>query len=64
MSENEIMTELRAVREEYAKSFDYDLEAIFRDAQAKQLERTDREVVHLEPKQVAPADVPKSRRSA
>jgi hypothetical protein len=36
MLKDEIIEEIHALREEYAKSFDYDLDAIFNDLRHKQ----------------------------
>ncbi len=43
---DEIVEEIHKIREEYAKSFNYDLEAIFEDLRKKQAE-SGREVVSL-----------------
>ena len=64
MDKNEIMTELRSHREQYAKSFNDDLEAIFRDAQERQRQTTDREVIALRPRQVEPTGDLKRKHSA
>ncbi len=37
MYKNEILEEIHKYREDYARSFDYDLRAIFNDLQKKQL---------------------------
>jgi hypothetical protein len=42
MYENEILEEIHKYREEYARSFQYDLRAIFNDLQQKQLAHKDR----------------------
>lgn len=42
MYENEIVEEIHKYREEYARSFDYDLRAIFNDLQKKQMAHKDR----------------------
>jgi hypothetical protein len=44
MWNDEIVEELRKVREEYAAQFDYDLEAIFKDLKHQE-EKSDREVL-------------------
>lgn len=49
MLKDEIVEEIHRIREEYAKSFNYDLDAIFADLQKKQAE-SGREVVKLSPK--------------
>lgn len=46
MWQDEIVEEIRRIREEYAKSFNYDLDAMFADLQKKQTE-SEREVVKL-----------------
>lgn len=43
---DEIVEEIHKIREEYAKSFNYDLDAIFADLRKKQAE-SGREVVNL-----------------
>ncbi len=43
---DEIVEEIHRIREEYAKSFNYDLDAIFEDLRKKQAE-SGREVVNL-----------------
>ncbi len=43
---DEIVEEIRRIREEYAKSFDYDLDAIFADLRKKEAE-SGKEVVTL-----------------
>lgn len=42
MYNNEILDEIHKYREEYAKSFQYDLRAIFNDLKQKQLAHKDR----------------------
>ncbi|TAF92107.1 MAG: hypothetical protein EAZ49_02750 [Oscillatoriales cyanobacterium] len=51
MLQDEIVEEIHKIREEYAKSFNYDLDAIFADLQKKQAE-SGREVVKLSPKRL------------
>ncbi len=46
MWEDEILEEIHRIREEHAKSFNYDFKAIFADWQKKQAE-SGREVVNL-----------------
>jgi hypothetical protein len=46
MYKDEILEEIHKYREEYAKSFNYDLKAIFRDLRDKQIARG-HEVVKL-----------------
>lgn len=49
MLPDEIVEEIHRIRDEYAKSFNYDLKAIFADLQKQQAE-SGREVVKLPPK--------------
>ena len=49
MWQDEILDEIHTIREEHAKSFNYDLDAMFADWQKKQSEGG-REVVNLSPK--------------
>ncbi len=46
MWQNEVLEEIYKIREEHAKSFDYDLDAMFVDWQEKQAE-SGRKVVNL-----------------
>ena len=46
MFHDEIVEEIQRIREEYAKSFNYDLDAVFADLRRKQAE-SGREVVTL-----------------
>jgi hypothetical protein len=46
MWKDEIVEEIHRIREEYAKSFNYDLDAIFADLRKKETE-SGREVVNL-----------------
>ncbi|PSB19546.1 hypothetical protein C7B65_11565 [Phormidesmis priestleyi ULC007] len=57
MLQNEILDEIYKVREEHAKSFNYDLDAMFADWQKKQAEGG-RKIVNLSPKRIptAPSD--------
>jgi hypothetical protein len=48
-----IVEEVRAIRDAYAKQFNYDLEAIYRDLKEQEA-RSGRVVVSLPPKRVAP----------
>ncbi len=54
MAEDPIVEEVRAARDEHAKKFGYDLEAIFRDLKAKEKE-TGRRYSRLSPRPVGPA---------
>ncbi len=47
--QNHILDEIHRIREEHAKSFNYDLDAMFADWQKKQAEGG-RKVVNLSPK--------------
>jgi hypothetical protein len=49
MLQDEIVEEIHRIREEYAKSFNYNLDAIFADLQKQEAE-SGREVVKLLPK--------------
>ncbi len=49
MLQDEIVEEIHRIRDEYAKSFNYDLNAIFADLRKQQAE-SGREVVKLPPK--------------
>ena len=49
MLQDEIVEEIHRIRDEYAKSFNYDLKAILADLQKQQAE-SGREVVKLSPK--------------
>lgn len=49
MCENEILEDIHRIREEHAKSFNYDLDAMFEDLQKRQYE-DGRQVVNLSQK--------------
>lgn len=49
MWQDEVLNEIHKIREEHAKSFNYDLDAMFADWQKKQSE-SGREVVNLSTK--------------
>lgn len=53
MTEDEVMREVRAIREAYAARFDFDPRALYEDAKRREAEE-DREVVHLQPKRLDP----------
>lgn len=55
MADDEIMAEVRAIRDAYAKRFNYDVRAIFDDAKEHE-KRTTRKVVSLEPKRLKTAE--------
>ncbi len=59
MWKDEIVEEIRRVRESYAKSFNYDIKAIIADLQKKQTE-SDREMVKLPVKRRNVPDCPNS----
>lgn len=52
MTNDPIIEELHRIREEYAASFNYDLNAIVADLKAKQA-KSERKVVRLEPKRIS-----------
>lgn len=49
MWKDEIVEEVRRVRDEYAAKFDYDLDAIYQDIKIQE-EQTKRKVISLPPK--------------
>lgn len=53
MLQDEILDKLHEIREAHAKSFNYDLDAMFEDWQKKQAEG-ERKVVNLSPKHDQP----------
>jgi len=55
MTEDEIMQELRTIREEYAAEYDNDLQAMFEDAK-KHEGAGDRRVVKGKPRRIAPLE--------
>ena len=57
MWKDAIVDEVRAIRDEHARTFDYDLDAIVRDLKHQEQKSTQR-VVTLPPKAVSP--LPKS----
>ena len=54
MSRDPIVDEIRAIRDEYARQFDYDLDAIFQDIKKQETE-SDRHFVTRPPKRIHPA---------
>lgn len=52
MTNDPIVEEIHRIREEYAASFNYDIDAIFADLKAKQA-KSKRKVVKLEPKRLS-----------
>jgi hypothetical protein len=59
MWKDEIVEEVRKVRDEYASKFNYNLDAIYEDIK-KQEKQTKREVVSLPPKKVELLEVEKA----
>ena len=59
MWKDEIVEEVRRVRDEYAAKFDYDLRTIFEDVK-KQEKQSKREIVSLPPRAVEPIQVEKA----
>ena len=51
MWKDPIVEEVRAIRDAYAKRFDYNLEAIFRDLKEKE-EKSDRDFISFPPKRI------------
>jgi hypothetical protein len=51
MPQDETIREVRAIREAYGERFDFDIEAIFRDAKERE-EKSARKVVSLEPRRL------------
>ena len=60
MEQDEIIKEVRAIREAYAERFGFDIRAIFRDVMERQ-EKSGRKLVTLEPKMVSTSGQPKER---
>lgn len=60
MEQDEIIKEVRAIREAYAERFGFDIRAIFRDVMERQ-EKSGRKLVTLEPKMVSTSGRPKER---
>ncbi len=58
MWKNEIVEEVRKVRDEYAAKFNYDLDAIYEDIK-KQEKQSRRKVVSLSPKKIELPEVEK-----
>ncbi|HEX2645089.1 MAG TPA: hypothetical protein VHU81_18970 [Thermoanaerobaculia bacterium] len=52
MPQDEIIQEVRAIREAYAEKFGFDIDALFRDAKSRE-RQGGRTVVELPPKKVA-----------
>lgn len=53
MSRDPIVDEMRAIRDQYARQFDYDLGAIFQDIKKQEAE-SDRQFVTCSPKRIEP----------
>ncbi|HEX9942706.1 MAG TPA: hypothetical protein VGG03_11860 [Thermoanaerobaculia bacterium] len=54
MAQDEIIREVRAIREAYAERFGFDIRALYNDAKERE-GKGNRQVVALEPKLVKPA---------
>ena len=54
MSKDPIVEEVRAIRDTYAKQFDYDTGAIYRDLKNQETQ-TGRNFISLPPKRIEPA---------
>jgi hypothetical protein len=54
MSKDPIVEEIRAIRDTYAKQFDYDTDAIYRDLKNQET-KTGRKFISLPPKRMEPA---------
>lgn len=64
MWKDPVVEEVRAIRDEYARRFDYDIEAICRDLRAQEA-HCGHEVVQLPPKRVHTApDLPDPEKAA
>ena len=63
MPQDEIMTEVRAIRDAYAESFGFDIGALYQDAKAREKESR-RKIVDLEPRRVEAASERKDRQTA
>jgi hypothetical protein len=57
MPDDPIVEEVRNARDEYAKQFNYDLDAICRDLQEKQ-RQSNRQVVSFPPRRPTPSGTP------
>jgi len=55
MPQDEIIQEVRAIREAYASQFNFDIRALYRDAKEHEL-KEGRKVVSLEPRRVAASE--------
>jgi hypothetical protein len=53
MSKDPIVEEIRAIRDTYAKQFDYDTDAIYRDLKNQEIQ-TGRKFISLPPKRIEP----------
>lgn len=61
MPDDEIMREVRANREAYARRFNFDIRAIFRDAKTRE-KAEGRKVVSLEPRSTSAVEKTEPRR--
>ena len=61
MSQDPLVAEVRAIREAYAKQFDYDLEAISRHLKEEQI-KSGRKTVSFAPRRAEPVEQITNRR--
>ena len=61
MPDDEIMREVRANREAYARRFNFDIRAIFSDAKTREMTEG-RKIVSLEPRRTSTAEKMEPRR--
>lgn len=59
MWKDPVVEEVRAIRDEFARQFNYDIEAICRELRAQE-SQSGRDVVALPPKRIAPTEGPPS----
>ena len=60
MEQDEIIQEVRAIREAYAERFGFDIRALYRDAKERE-GKSQRQVVSLEPKLLKPEVIEESQ---
>lgn len=53
MAEDEIIAQVRAIREAWAARFNYDMDAIFQDVKERE-KRSTRRVITVKPKRIKP----------
>ena len=63
MPQDEIMTEVRAIRDAYAERFGFDVGALYRDGKARE-KVSRRRLVDLEPRRIEASNERKARQSA